>query len=265
MNPEVSIIMPAYNAAPFIGESIRSCLRQKGCFDTPYELIVVNDGSTDRTAEALDNWKKFAGSFGQLHVIETDNGGVAKAVNTGLEHARGKYSIFMDSDDILTYDALAQLYDLIHKKRSPLVVGQHAGFDSSSKRVLFVTDKQKFFVLGNDPTDEPLLHAFGVGHPKIVNTQQARNIGGFEPTTGFASDLDFVLKLLFPGEIKQWGLVDKVLYWYRVHNSNSVMNRSEQINGAISALDVALKRLGVTGKVFSTGRNSTGLLSYSWK
>lgn len=89
--PLVSVIMPAYNARPYIGEAIRSVLTQ----DYPnVELIVVDDGSRDGTAEE-------ARAFGErVRVFQRSNGGAAAARNFGLTQARGELIAFLDADDI---------------------------------------------------------------------------------------------------------------------------------------------------------------------
>ena len=129
MKPEISVVMPAYNAERFIDASLTSLLGQKGLIEVGCEIILVNDGSRDQTATRLAAWEKTNKRKEQLRVIEQDNQGVAKAVNRGLEQARGKYVVLVDADDLLAQRALAQLHDQIKKTSSALVVGQHLGFD----------------------------------------------------------------------------------------------------------------------------------------
>lgn len=264
MRPEISIVLPAYNAEKFIGENIASTLRQRGLVEIPYEIVVVNDGSSDKTAEILHAWKEKISQTHQLRIIERDNGGVTKAVNTGIENARGKTIVLIDADDVLAENAVAKLHQKFNGSDFVLVTGQHSGFDSNTRKILFTTHKEDFFVVGNREKREPLLRAFGIGHPKMIERKRAEEIGGFDPQTGYASDYDFSLKAIFPGEIRPWGLVDDVIYYYRVHNSNSVANRSSQLECAEHALNKALKRLGITGEAKFAGRDKIGFLSYSF-
>jgi glycosyltransferase involved in cell wall biosynthesis len=87
----VSVIMPAYNTARFIGQAIRSVLAQTY---THWELLVIDDGSTDGTSEA-------AAGFGDARIrcIRTENRGLAAARNVGIDHARGEFIALLDSDD----------------------------------------------------------------------------------------------------------------------------------------------------------------------
>lgn len=94
MEPLVSIVMPTYNAEPFIGDAIRSVLAQE---HTNWELHVVNDASTDRTLDVIR-------SFSDPRIIVHDqprNGGISSARNRAMDLLRGEFLVTFDSDDIL--------------------------------------------------------------------------------------------------------------------------------------------------------------------
>jgi len=99
MVPLVSIITPAFNAEGHLPAALASVLEQTF---VDWELIVVNDGSTDGTAAFLDTL-----DHPSIRVINQSNGGVSAARNTGLDAARGRYVTFLDADDRLPPDALA--------------------------------------------------------------------------------------------------------------------------------------------------------------
>ena len=92
MNPLVSVMIGAYNAAPYLGEAIESALGQDY---EPLELIVVDDGSTDDTAEV-------ARSFAEAKVVCQENGGNGAARNRAVENASGDLYAFLDADDRFT-------------------------------------------------------------------------------------------------------------------------------------------------------------------
>ena len=92
MNPLVSVMIGAYNAAPYLGEAIESALGQDY---EPIELIVVDDGSTDGTADV-------ARSFAQTKLIQQENGGNGAARNRAVENASGELYAFLDADDRFT-------------------------------------------------------------------------------------------------------------------------------------------------------------------
>ena len=92
MNPLVSVMIGAYNAAPYLGEAIERALGQDY---EPIELIVVDDGSTDETGDV-------ARSFAQAKVIRQQNGGNGAARNRAVENASGELYAFLDADDRFT-------------------------------------------------------------------------------------------------------------------------------------------------------------------
>src|SRR5918994_645327 len=94
--PLVSVVIPCYNQARFLGEAIESVLAQSY---PHFEVIVVDDGSTDNTSEV-------AASYAGVRCIRQDNQGLAGARNTGIRESKGSYLVFLDADDCLLPDAL---------------------------------------------------------------------------------------------------------------------------------------------------------------
>ncbi|MCM1232514.1 MAG: glycosyltransferase [Butyrivibrio sp.] len=105
----VSLIMPAYNAEEFVARSIDTALAQTFA---DLEIIVVNDGSTDRTQEVIDWYRE---RYPQVKSLYQSNAGQAVARNNGVGHAGGDYIGYMDSDDMLRPDMMEKLYDSIQK------------------------------------------------------------------------------------------------------------------------------------------------------
>lgn len=99
--PLVSVIVPCYNAARFLGETIDSVLAQTL---SAFELIVIDDGSTDGTAEVIDRYRRRLGA--RLIAESGPNRGVSAARNRGTELAQGRYLQYLDADDLLRPDAL---------------------------------------------------------------------------------------------------------------------------------------------------------------
>ncbi|MCM1232517.1 MAG: glycosyltransferase [Butyrivibrio sp.] len=105
----VSLVMPAYNAEAYIARSIDTALAQSFA---DLEIIIVNDGSTDRTQEVIDWYRE---RYPQIKTVYKTNGGQASARNAGIEHAVGKYIGFMDNDDMIKPNMIQKLYDAIEK------------------------------------------------------------------------------------------------------------------------------------------------------
>lgn len=125
-SPEISIIIPAYNCGNQIKTIVNSILSQKF---QDFELIIINDKSTDNT---LDILKTLAKSDNRIKVInQLKNGGASVTRNRGIKKARGKYIIFFDADDDITPTTITKLYDTITSNDSELAVG---GFTVQSYR-----------------------------------------------------------------------------------------------------------------------------------
>lgn len=119
-DPEVdlSVIVPAYNAEKYIVDCVDSILNQKTAWR--FELIVVNDRSTDQTLARLAPYRKDA----RVRIVDLANGGsAAKARNEGLRHAVGAHLLFVDSDDILPAGAIAALMDGMVRYDAQIVQG----------------------------------------------------------------------------------------------------------------------------------------------
>lgn len=100
MKDLVSIIVPVYNAAQYIRETIESVLGQSYC---EWELLLVDDGSKDASCKIMEEYAK---KDERIRVIRKENEGAAKARNTGVEMANGKYIAYLDADDLWTSDKL---------------------------------------------------------------------------------------------------------------------------------------------------------------
>lgn len=99
----ISVVIPLYNKAQTIETSLKSVLAQNY---NDFEVVVVNDGSTDRSAEIV-----MSVCDSRIRLIEQDNGGPSKARNTGVRNAKGDWIVFLDADDELTEDALRVVMD----------------------------------------------------------------------------------------------------------------------------------------------------------
>lgn len=203
--PFFSVIIPTYNRERYIGKAIRSVLRQT-CGD--YELIVVDDGSKDRTA-------KIVRSFGeQVRYVRQRNKGSSKARNTGIRLAKGKYIAFLDSDDrflpsklehnkayLEAHPSCRFLYSWYYQKRR-------------GRRTKRVTDGRSFTNLNQ-------FRAYLYGRKFMIRTSTAvihrscfDRIGLFNPKYRYSQDWDMWLRLasLYPGCCQK-----KPLALYRRH------------------------------------------------
>ena len=107
----ISVIVPVYNAEEFLDRAIQSVLCQ---MDGNIELILVNDGSTDRSGSMCDS---HAANNPNIRVIHKENGGTSSAKNMGIQIAQGQYITFLDSDDYLDADTYAEIQKVIEQSK----------------------------------------------------------------------------------------------------------------------------------------------------
>ena len=115
MNPYFSIILPIYNVAPYLDHCIQSVLTQDF---SDYEIILVDDGSTDTSGMLCDD---YANRYEHIRVIHKENGGLSSARNAGAEIARGTYIWWVDSDDWIREGALTALYEATRNEKPDVV------------------------------------------------------------------------------------------------------------------------------------------------
>ena len=104
----LSIIIPLYNCAPYIGTCLDSILQQ-GLAADEYEVVVIDDGSTDGGGDLVE--RDYCQQHPQIRLVRQDNGGAAAARNRGISEARGEYIEFVDADDRLLPGGIATLRD----------------------------------------------------------------------------------------------------------------------------------------------------------
>jgi len=187
--PNVSVIIPNYNREMFIGETIGNLLHQT---EPPEEIIVVDDGSTDRSVEIVR-------SFGdKVILIQQPNQGPGGARNAGLERARCDYIQFQDSDDLLSLNKLAVQSRLMEATQADIVFGPWV-----KVRITDRTLKCKGHVIQQQmpPPDFPLTHWwlrgwFSLFPPLLLRRTFLHRVGTFRTDLLMCEDAEFLFRLL---------------------------------------------------------------------
>ena len=174
----VSVIIPAYNAARCIGRAIESVLGQSY---SAYEIIVIDDGSKDNTAEVVRQYGD------QVHYIHQENAGVAVARNTGIAAAKGDWIAFLDADDEWLPDKLRQQIALLARNPNLRWCGANR-FQSDGKRKAAVGDKNTIAgVLGERDYFANYITAAANGKCHVITSSMIirkdifDELGGFDP------------------------------------------------------------------------------------
>lgn len=160
MTPKISVIVPVYNIEDYLERCINSILAQTF---SDYELLLVDDGSTDRSGEICDSYKTVNS---RVRVFHKENGGSSSARNLAIKEARGEYFSFIDSDDYVEPDFLESLYAPIERAQSeggetPRIV--QAGRNEIDEQGRLLSDicippSKEMFISSRDFFEELILH-----------------------------------------------------------------------------------------------------------
>lgn len=200
----VTTVIPTFNRANDLGIALDSALAQTYPAHL-HEIIVVDDGSTDNTAEVVARYGD------RVRFLPKANGGVSAARNHGIDHACGEAIAFLDSDDSWEPEKLAlQVEVLLRDPDVGLVLTSMAVVDgdrrpigSFSRRSTLPTDGRVLNDVLKNPSMTP--------SSAMVRTAVAREVGGFDPALRTAEDLDFHLKIALNHAV---AVVDKPLLRY---------------------------------------------------
>lgn len=223
-NPMISIIVPCFNNERYIEKCLKSIVDQSY---KDFEVIIINDGSTDNSKTIIEKLIKKRQNF---HLLNQKNMGVSTARNKGLEFAKGKYVCFVDADDYIEKDYLKLLLSSLEKTQSELCLCSVIHEDLNGN-IIFV-DKLKKCVLSNMETANLKNLIWGYACNKLYKMEIIRkNNIVFEKDIKFAEDELFYLTYLFT--IKQVCMIDDCLYHYvrqRKSATKDTTNMSVQIN-----------------------------------
>lgn len=183
--PAVSVIIPAYNAKNTIIETIQSL--QKQTF-SDFEVIVINDGSTDNTLEVLS-----AIQDSRIKVFSYENGGLPVARNRGISQATGEFITFLDADDLWTSDKLElQIAALQQHPEAGVAYSWTAFIDENSE---FLYAWAPLFYEGNVYPQLLIRNFISSGSNIIVRRQFIEASGEFDPLLKSAEDWDYYIRL----------------------------------------------------------------------
>lgn len=132
MNKVLSIIIAAYNVEMYLEDTLRSCVLENYNLQKTYEVIVVNDGSSDRTPDIAG---KYVQQYPEIFkVLDKPNGGYGSVINEGIKAASGKYFKLLDGDDWYNTQALTKMIEILLKCNSDIVLTDYTEVQGSSQK-----------------------------------------------------------------------------------------------------------------------------------
>ncbi len=203
----VSVIIPTYNRVKYIGRTIRSLLAQAWAKDN-YEIVVINDGSTDQTSTVLD---VFSDSIKIIHLPQ--NRGLPYAANAGIKQARGEFVIRVDDDDYLHEDFLKTLCNFLEMNKD---------FDAVSCDYLVVDEREQVIERKNSQ-ESPIDCGIMFRKDQLIDIG-LYNESPFDKKFLYRADEDLRKRFLQKYTIQRVALP---LYRYMMHSGNMTKNKEE--------------------------------------
>lgn len=195
----IGVVIPAFNAAGWIGDAIASVAAQT---HSDWQLVVVDDGSTDGTSDVADD---FAGP--QIRLIQQQNGGVSRARNRGIAELLGAATdalLFLDADDWLAPDALSRLAAaLAAEPNAVAAAGPYAFVGAKTIRTPFGGDLLRQLLIRN---------LFANGGHLLVRSEVVQKVGGFLAELAFGEDWEFWVRIALQGPFATIGPGQPVLF-----------------------------------------------------
>lgn len=230
MTPLVTVIIPVYNGEKTIASTLKSVLDQTL---SALEVIVINDGSTDKTLEILQQF-----SDPRLVIHSFENAGLAASRNRGMALAATDYISFIDADDLWTKDKLTDQYQALLSDSQAAVAYSWTHFIDEADNFLYSGQS----VTANGKVYQDLLayNFLESGSNALIRTQALREVGGFDESLTAAEDWDAFLKLA-----ACWSFitVPKVQVYYRISTTSMSANVKRQAQECFKVLERAFERV----------------------
>jgi glycosyltransferase involved in cell wall biosynthesis len=242
--PQVSVVIPTYNGAKYIRESVESVLRQEY---RDREIIVVDDGSTDGTRQLLEPYMRERA----IRYLFQENGGPARARNTGIRAAQGRYLAFLDADDVWLPEKLALQMELL--KRRPECLAVHTDLEVRDagggvlKNALYANAAREGWLFD----DILLCRSWIFLSTVLVARTVIDNVGLFSETLPTAEDTNLLLRI---ARTYWFAFVGRVLVQRRSHGENMTEKGLRNVGTFRNLDDIAARYPDLRGPHSVLGR-----------
>lgn len=215
-NPLLSVVMPVYNALPFLGESIRSILEQTL---SDFEFVILDDASTDDSVELLREWAR---RDKRIHLYESKKRlGLSGSSNAVVSKARASIVARMDADDIAHPDRLRRQWNIIEGRPDVAVVGTLCNGIDGTGREVRPRDRWR---LVRRSVYIPFPHGSAMFRREVFD-----QVGGYDEEAAGGEDQDLFSRMAARGRVLT---LPDVLYSYRYHSNNATLfNGTRAVGG----------------------------------
>ncbi len=220
--PMISVVIPAYNHERFVGYAVESVLNQT--FED-FELIVVNDGSTDGTEAVVKSYQDR-----RIRYYYQENQDAYNTINRGISLARGSYIAILNSDDIFETDRLERLHDHCRKHGTECLFTDVIPIDDRNRPFtdprfgwnIWHADNREFYFSCNDLYTAFLHGNFMVTTSNLFMSREAAHEVGPFSSLRYLHDYDFIFRMIARFGDRVAYLHDRKLLFYRIHGGNTL-------------------------------------------
>lgn len=243
--PAVSVVIATYNRGRFLRETIESVLRQRF---QDFELIVVDDGSTDNTREIL------AAYGDRLRWFHQANQGPSAARNVGIRHARGRWIAIQDSDDLCTPEHLEALFGFANGHRRYRMVfanGAYLGGPEHNRETIIPREKSRRLAKQGvrlvDLFDKSIVRL----QAALISKECLQAIGGLDEDLRICHDVDLFFRLFMRYPV---AYLDKVVFLYRKHEGNITRDQELRLLENIRVIEKLVRDFPKAGELLGPRR-----------
>ena len=222
--PRVSVVIPAFNAATTLGQTVRSLFEQRL---TDWEALVVDDGSSDATTEVA---QRLAAGDPRIRVLSQTHGGASSARNVGVDQARGAWLVFLDADDWLAPDHLARLSEAVDANDTAVACCDHVRVRPDGGHIAV----ESCTVFCDQPFEVFARRSAGAIHCFMVRRDLVLEVGGFDTTLSTCDDWDLWQRLARTGA--RFVAVPATLAFYRSRYGSLSSGRRQMLQNAMEII-----------------------------
>lgn len=226
--PAVSVVIATYNRARFLPETIQSVLQQRF---RDFELVVVDDGSTDETRQVLSSYGD------RIRALYQGNHGPAAARNLGINHARGRWVSIQDSDDLSTPDHLDTLFSFAERHPDHAMVfanGAYLGGPEHNRDTIIPQEKSRRLAQNGVRLVDLFEKSIVRLQAALLSKKCLEAVGGHDESLRICMDLDLAFRLFMRYPV---AYLDKVVFLYRKHEGNIGRNQDLRLLENIRVID----------------------------
>lgn len=239
--PRVSVIIPTYNCDRFLPEAIDSVLMQTY---QDYEIIIIDDGSTDQTCQVLESYSK------KIRYFYQQNQGVAVARNLGLEMATGELIAFLDHDDFWLPQKLELQVTCFQE--NPQIGIVHSGWRRVNAQGEKIVDIEPWHYAPKLDLETWLQWKPILPSAMIFARHWLTQVGGFDYRFSQTSDVDMVFRLSLLGCHAEW--VKYINVCYRQHQNNTIHNGLEQAENMVAVMNTFFSKPNIPDQIIAKER-----------